>query len=116
MSKYTPKLLDTEISDVAGNTDLNYWFQINPRLTYEARPQIVCKDGFSLSVQVGRGNYCSPRENEGPWSKVEVGFPSEKSDTIMEYVEDPENPTDTVYAYVPIELVEQLIDLHGGMV
>ena len=33
----------------------------------------------------------------------------------MRYCEDPETPTETVYGYVPIELVETLIAAHGGM-
>jgi hypothetical protein len=33
----------------------------------------------------------------------------------MEYAEDPDNPTNTVYGFVPIELVEQLIENHGGI-
>ena len=78
--------------------------------------RITCKDGFSLSVQATHGAYCSPRENLGPWYEVEVGFPSSEPELIMSYAEQPEKPTDTVYGYVPIELVEQLIELHGGIV
>jgi hypothetical protein len=76
--------------------------------------RITCVDGFSLSVQANHGTYCTPRNNLGPWSSVEVGFPSDTPEFIMEYVEDPEHPTDTVYGYVPIELVEKLIASHGG--
>ncbi len=77
--------------------------------------RITCKDGFSLSVQANKATYCSPRENLGPWYEVEVGFPSAKPEFIMEYAETPDEPTQTVYGYVPIELVEQLIAHHGGM-
>ena len=76
--------------------------------------RIVCTDGFSLSVQATRGAYCTPRTNLGPWLEVEVGFPSAKPELIMHRAEDPERPTKTVYGYVDIELVEQLIELHGG--
>jgi hypothetical protein len=77
-------------------------------------PRIKCKDGFSLSVQATHGAYCQPRNNYGPWYQVEVGYPSAEPELIMEYAEDPDTPTDTVYGYVPVELVEQLIELHGG--
>lgn len=77
--------------------------------------RITCRDGFSLSVQANRGAYCSPRDNEGPWHKVEVGFPSSVPEGIMEYAEDAEDPTGTVYGYVPVDLVEALIAKHGGM-
>jgi len=33
----------------------------------------------------------------------------------MSYVENEVNPTETVYGYVPVVLVEMLIDLHGGV-
>ena len=77
--------------------------------------RIECVDGFSISVQASWGAYCSPRTNIGPWSSVECGFPSQEPTKIMDYAEEPQNPTETVYGYVPIELVEELIESHGGM-
>ncbi len=77
--------------------------------------RITCVDGFSLSVQATHGAYCSPRTNLARWDAVEVGFPSKEPELIMSYAEDKGNPTDTVYGYVPIGLVEELIELHGGM-
>jgi hypothetical protein len=82
--------------------------------TFPLAPRIVCRDGFSLSVQATHGAYCSPRRNLGPWYEVEVGFPSAQPEIIMDYAEQPEIPTQTVYGYVPIEAVEELIALHGG--
>lgn len=77
---------------------------------------IICKDGFKLSVQASKFHYCEPRENHAPYyTKVEVGFPSGIPEYIMDYVEDIENPTNTVYAYVPTVYVEKLIDFHGGI-
>lgn len=32
----------------------------------------------------------------------------------MPYAEDPEALTETVYGYVPVTLVEQIIEKHGG--
>lgn len=76
--------------------------------------RIKCKDGFSISVQATHAAYCDPRENIGPWYEVECGFPSSTPELIMSFAEEPEKPTETVYAYVPVDLVEQLIGLHGG--
>lgn len=76
--------------------------------------RIVCNDGFSISVQANESAYCTPRTNEGPWYKVECGFPSAPPELIMQYAESPESPCDTVYGYVPVNLVEQLIELHGA--
>lgn len=86
----------------------------DPCAYVEPSPRIGCRDGFSLSVQASSSTYCSPRRNQGPWFEVEVGFPSATPELIMQYCEDKSRPTDTVYGYVPIELVEQLIAMHGG--
>ena len=77
--------------------------------------RIVCKDGADLSVQASRTHYCNPRDNDGPYTHVEVGFPSvAPPESWREYAEEWERPTDTVYGYVPVELVQAFIDLHGG--
>jgi hypothetical protein len=82
--------------------------------TFPLAMRIACKDGFSLSVQANWGAYCTPRQNVGPWREVEVGFPSAIPLSIMAYAENVDNPTETVYGYVPIELVEALVEEHGG--
>ena len=76
--------------------------------------RIRCADGLSLSVQSGRGNYCSPRDDVGPWWDVEVGFPSERIEQFMQYAEDADKPTKTVYGWVPLTLVAEVIAEHGG--
>ena len=53
----------------------------------------------------------------GPYTHVEVGFPSERPEPWgdwEEYCEDESRPTETVYPYVPALLVIELINLHGG--
>jgi hypothetical protein len=104
---------------------------------------ITCKDGFRLSVIAGGGTYCTPRPSfcwgdthpqhipeppdhivsdevcdyPGPYSAVEVGFPTtrpEPWDEWSKHCEDPEKPTDTVYGYVPVDLVRSLVAAHGG--
>ena len=80
------------------------------------RPRIECRDGFTMSVQAGDGIYCCPRVSGSPaYYSVEIGFPSEKEDLIMQYAENEEHPTDTVYGYVPIDTVQDVIAKHGGM-
>lgn len=81
------------------------------------RPQAVCLDGFKISIQASETHYCTPRENGfSYYSEVELGYPSETDGIIMEYAEDKENPTETVYAWVPIEVVDELVEKHGGIV
>jgi len=80
----------------------------------KAFPRIVCNDGFTLSVQARAFSYCTPRSDTGPWTEVEVGFPSEVEDLLLPFAEDSSSPTETVYGWVPVELVEQVIVKHGG--
>jgi hypothetical protein len=82
----------------------------------EPTPRIVCMDGTSLSVQASEMTYCSPRENYGPYYKVEVGFPSRRFEELMPYIDGADgDPTATVYGYVPIEVVENIIEQCGGI-
>jgi len=79
----------------------------------------VCADGFQMSVQASHFHYCSPRNDEGPYSTVEVGFPSEKEDLLVPYAElwnddGSADYTDLVYAYVPSSVVLEVVAKHGG--
>ena len=86
-------------------------------MAYFNNNRIVCRDGFSFSCQASESNYCSPRESLAPhYTEVEIGFPDEEEPLIMPYCEDPEIPTETVYGYVPSDLVRHIIDKHGGIV
>ena len=77
--------------------------------------RIICNDGESLSIQAHKEAYCTPRANKGPYTHLEVGYPSVKPpDSMMEFCEDSDKPTDTVYAYVPVTVIQEFIDLHGG--
>ncbi len=88
------------------------------------RTRIILADGKSVSVQANEHAYCSPRENmfldglsryDTPYFKYEIGFPSFKAAEWMEYAEQPEQPTETVYGYVPVDVVQAVLDAHGGI-
>lgn len=82
------------------------------------RPRIHCNDGFQISVQASAYHYCSPKANLKDatiYDSVECGFPSKPCPIILKYAETPSDPTGTSYGYVPIELVQQIIHLHGGI-
>lgn len=79
-------------------------------------PAVVCKDKFMMSVQASSYTYCNPREDKAwPYKNVEIGFPNQKEELIMKYAEDPNDPTETVYAHVPVEIVNKVIEKHGGL-
>lgn len=81
----------------------------------DVAPRIVCESGFSLSVQAGESPYSEPRViGADYYSEVEVGFPSSGVADLMPYAEEPERPTRTVYGWVPIQVVVDLINRHGG--
>ncbi len=77
---------------------------------------VVCADGFSMSVQASETTYCNPRDNMGPYIEAEIGFPSAKEELIMRWADDPGQPTETVYGYVPRQVILNVIAKHGGMV
>lgn len=113
------KLLDTvqQITDQksAASMTLQKYLQVaRSRNKSMQAPRITCKDGFNLSVQASKTHCCCPRDNSGPYTEVEVGYPTAMPHNIMQYCEDLDEPTRTVYAFVPIEKVEALIALHGG--
>ena len=88
-------------------------FDFQPR-----RKTVVCKDGFAMSVQASEFHHCHPKENgiAMNYSSVEVGFPSKKEDLILDWAEDRDDPTGTVYGYVPASIIIDVIENHGGMV
>lgn len=81
------------------------------------RPRLVCKDGFSVSVQAGEDFQCTPREHRpaGDYTAVELGNPSGVEELLMPYAEDKEEPLNTAYPYVPVELLKTVIEAHGGL-
>jgi len=125
----------------------------------KVRPWIICADGFTFSVQASETHYCRPRTNRGPYSAVEVGYPSSRpprewKEYFDGHWQEPgwrgyikrlwgdrrsiwyafrqgfgdmgwryfksltsfvDNACEGVYGYVPVELVDKLIELHGGI-
>ena len=84
---------------------------------YKRNKMVVCADGFNMSVQAHDGAYCEPRlDAQRKYTLVEIGFPSWEEPLIMPWCEDDRDPTHTVYGYVPVDVVTNVIVKHGGMV
>lgn len=78
--------------------------------------RIKCVDGFAMSVQASDCHYSTPRvRGLGFYNTYEVGFPSEAEPLLMPYAEDEDNPTSTVYGYVPVQIIVDVIAKHGGV-
>ena len=79
--------------------------------------RVVCADGFEMSIQAHQTAYCSPRiDNAEKYTSVEIGFPNKREPMIMEYCDEPSTPLNTVYGYVPVQTVTNVIAKHGGIV
>ncbi len=79
-------------------------------------PVLVCADGFKMSVQASRTHYCTPCDNVGPYTHVEVGYPSAVEPLLMPHIDRPDHdPTDTVYGWVPLDVVAAVVAKHGGL-
>ena len=85
-------------------------------------PRIICADGFSISVQAREFSYCTPRQDAGPHTHMEGGFPSsapldpELLAMRENSFEEDGDPCETVYPYVAREVFEREFALHGGIV
>lgn len=74
----------------------------------ENRPEVICADGFKMSIQASEDHYCQ-KDDEGSYVSVEVGLPSSSEPLLDEYGDD------GVYGYVPLTVVDAIIAKHGGI-
>lgn len=74
-------------------------------------------NGVSLSIQASSTHYCSPRKvvPYSQYTQFEIGFPSHRIEALMPYCEDEDQPTKTVYAYVPLTVLDAYIGSVGGV-
>ena len=89
--------------------------KIIPGMTSSYCPHVICKDGFKMSVQAGQSLYSKPRDVADYYEEAEIGFPSEEESLLVNYCEDETNPCGTVYSYVPVNLIDKIIEKHGGI-
>lgn len=76
------------------------------------RPHAKCKDGFVISIQASsRFHYCIPRAGlkDCEYTHLELGYSSEHEKLLDEYREG------TIFPYVPIAVVEEVVEKHGGI-
>lgn len=85
----------------------------HPALPIDA---VKCRDGFTVSVEVGAYNYCTPQVDNAPdYDEVECGFPSRPVPEWAGYGEG-DGASSDVFGYVPVNLVDRVIAQHGGIV
>jgi hypothetical protein len=81
-------------------------------------PRLVCADGFSFSVQASSIHGCEPRTETGPYSSVECGALSRPVAELLPFMMPEEGipPENGIYRCVPVKLVVQIINDHGGLI
>lgn len=116
----------------------------NEPMSYDTQyfycPHVVAKDGFSVSLQIHHGNYCSSENSYRAFGHtmedVEFGFPSMNEELMFEYSEMYGN---TEYQYeddgtviehpfdistfditgtvgkIPVSVLEKVFEKHGGI-
>ena len=96
-------------------TVTNIKTEITDSYGFTYRPVIICNDGFLMSVQGSKGHYSQPRSVSDIFEEMEIGFLSQDEPLIFEYAETENDWTNTVYPYVPVEIIQQVIDKHNGI-
>lgn len=101
--------------------------QLNYHSTYFYCPRVWAKDGkMNISLQVNCGNYCEStagyRKLSDTFTEVEFGFPiglSLETESLMspfgELNQNNDNRLDSDVGRIPIEVLEQVYELHGGI-
>ena len=84
--------------------------------TFPIYDTVICDDGARLSVQANRTFWCVPRNDVGPYSAVEALVPSTSPEPPESWAPYREPGIDGIYAKLPVALVWDYIDAHGGMV
>ena len=60
--------------------------------------------------------YSIPRIDAGAYTAVELGYPSAPDEELRPYAENAEDLLETVYGYVPVGIVDAVLEKHGGIV
>ena len=89
----------------------------NMRRTQKQRRPIRCNDGFKMWVQASRVHFCSPRDDAGPYSEVEVTNPNEWETLLLPYTHTMATcgKALAIYANVPTRVILAVIEKHDGL-
>lgn len=91
--------------------------------------RVYFNNGGNISIQASRTAYSEPRDNFGPYTEMELGYPSKDTvlpESVLKYVEQSatynddgsysgNDPYNSVYPYVPSSVVKELIQANGGI-
>lgn len=60
--------------------------------------------------------YSDPRCDAEWYDRVELGYPTSGDDELRDYAENGKKLCGTVYGFVPVGLVDEVLTKHGGIV
>lgn len=80
------------------------------------RLRVRCADGYTVSVQAGDMWYSEPRLDVRWYGKVELGYPTAEDEELRDYAENKRDLCGTLYGFVPVRLVDEVLTKHGGIV
>ena len=113
------KKKDTSEDDSDGDKDDDWGGFKKPRAHKRINSVVRCYDGFRMSVQASRDHFCTPRQDTGPYTHVEVAYPNRLEELILPYADGASTIAGlrpTIYVNVPAEVVLATIEAHAGMV
>lgn len=87
---------------------------VDSGLEYIRRRVTFC-DGEEMSIQASKEHHCHPQDDDGPYRSVEIGFPTFVDPRLIPYAMDEDDPLDTTYRYVPVNILGKVIREHGGV-
>jgi hypothetical protein len=81
------------------------------------RRRFVCGNGLSFLLRAGKYLFSKPQSETGPWESVEVAYTSRPVPELFPYEQIPRqrNSRESVYQYVPVEVVDDIIEKNGGI-
>ena len=90
-----------------------------PDYSYRLTKPLTLVSGVTLSIQASHPHYCTPRKTISDYNQYthfEIGFPSVEIKELLEFAENMENPTGTVYGYVPKSIIDKYCIVTGKQI
>lgn len=109
---------EDDAEESATNEFLREHYIPNKHGKYVPRPRAKCADGYSVSIQAGSGAgvRCWPNEDTDKFTHVALDMPSCVDEELLPYRYDLDDPEEIFYFFVPIEVMDKVLEKHGGIV
>jgi len=81
-------------------------------------PQVRCYDGFTMTVQASRDHHCEPKDDQGPYTHVEVRYPNRLEELLLPFcdkVSTVAGVRPTLYVRVPSHIIDAVVSKHAGI-